>query len=240
MQTKFLTQMANACPQRIWDFLACYVLLSIIPRNMKIWEWLHYDIPSFAEIWRFKMASVRFNDSFTWLIMMVHFRTTAQMLCRAFCRRFDLNSSNDSSWSGCIIGRFKWRPFLHEVSFINCDSNCSFSRTGFFKQIFSCTSHSGPDERIFSERSTHGQRVNRSASDGFISASLSQSNSQFQLNNDPNCRLSVQSLQPVSHGRSSSRNSVDHGSGTQLAIHPNELKSSLQELQTKIQAQVCL
>ena len=105
--------------------------------------------------------------------------------------------------------------------------------------IFSCTSHSGPDERIFSERGTHGQRVNRSASDGFISASLSQSNSQFQLNNDPNCRLSVQSLQPVSHnGRGSSRNSVDHGSGTHLAIHPNELKSSLQELQTKIQAQV--
>lgn len=102
----------------------------------------------------------------------------------------------------------------------------------------SCTSHSGPDERIFNERGQHGQRVNRSASDGFISASLSQSNSQFQLNNDPNCRLSVQSLQPVSHnGRGSSRNSVDHGSGTLLAIHPNELKSSLQELQTKIQAQ---
>ena len=156
------------------------------------------------------------------------------MLCGTICRRFDLNPSNDSSRGGCITGRFKWCPILHEVS-----STHVTHFVWLIAIIFSCTSHSGPDERIFSERSTHGQRVNRSASDGFISASLSQSNSQFQLNNDPNCRLSVQSLQPVSHnGRGSSRNSVDHGSGTHLAIHPNELKSSLQELQTKIQAQV--
>ena len=159
------------------------------------------------------------------------------MLCGTICRRFDLNPSNDSSRGGCITGRFKWCPILHEVSFDHVIFYDSLRMTQTV--IFSCTSHSGPDERIFSERGTHGQRVNRSASDGFISASLSQSNSQFQLNNDPNCRLSVQSLQPVSHnGRGSSRNSVDHGSGTHLAIHPNELKSSLQELQTKIQAQV--
>ena len=162
------------------------------------------------------------------------------MLCRAICRRFDLNSSNDSSWSGRIIGRLKWRPFLHEVCLTHVIFSRAMTHVTWLTLYFSCTSHSGPDERIFSERTSHGQRVNRSASDGFISASLSQSNSQFQLNNDPNCRLSVQSLQPVSHnGRGSSRNSVDHGSGTQLhAIHPNELKSSLQELQTKIHAQV--
>lgn len=100
----------------------------------------------------------------------------------------------------------------------------------------SCTSHSGPDERIFNDRGTTA-RVNRSASDGFISSSIGQTS--FQLNNDSNCRLSVQSLQPVTNtSRNISRNSIDLGhSGTNLAIHPNELKSSLQELQSKIQAQ---
>ena len=64
--------------------------------------------------------------------------------------------------------------------------------------------------------------------------------SQQQLNNDPHCKLSFQSLQPGSSAANVRSGSVDLGIDKRQAnaAHAHDLKNSLHELQEKIHAQV--
>lgn len=97
----------------------------------------------------------------------------------------------------------------------------------------SCTSHSGPTDAFNERKMASPERVSRSASDGFISINQQlQSAGSRQLNNDALCKLSFQSLQQ----NTQQRNSIDltATNGNTLAVAPNELKTSLSELQDKM------